>query len=60
MEAKILGIHQVSATAAAPQPNVDFYTSFPGMRLVKKVTNILDPSRCLVSGYRYTSIRISS
>lgn len=60
MEAKILGIHQVSATAAAPQPNVDFYTSFPGIRLVTKVTNMLDSPSGLVSGYRYTSIRISS
>lgn len=43
MEAKILGIHHVTAIAAAPQPNVDFYTSFLGMRLVKKTVNFDDP-----------------
>ncbi|MEP6539517.1 MAG: ring-cleaving dioxygenase [Bryobacteraceae bacterium] len=43
MEAKILGIHHVTAIAAAPQPNVDFYTGFLGMRLVKKTVNFDDP-----------------
>ena len=43
MEAKILGIHHVTAIAAAPQPNIDFYTGFLGMRLVKKTVNFDDP-----------------
>ncbi len=43
MEAKILGIHHVTAIAAAPQPNVNFYTGFLGMRLVKKTVNFDDP-----------------
>ena len=44
MDAKILGIHHVTAIAAAPQPNVDFYTGFLGMRLVKKTVNFDDPN----------------
>ena len=44
MEAKILGIHHVTAIAAAPQPNVDFYTRVLGMRLVKKTVNFDDPA----------------
>jgi len=43
MEAQILGIHHVTAIAAAPQPNIDFYTGFLGMRLVKKTVNFDDP-----------------
>ena len=44
MDAKILGIHHVTAIAGAPQPNVDFYTGFLGMRLVKKTVNFDDPN----------------
>jgi len=43
MEAKILGIHHVTAIAAAPQRNIEFYTGFLGMRLVKKTVNFDDP-----------------
>src|SRR5882724_6244142 len=43
MAATILGIHHVTAIAADPQPNLDFYTNFLGMRLVKKTVNFDDP-----------------
>jgi catechol 2,3-dioxygenase-like lactoylglutathione lyase family enzyme len=43
MSSSILGIHHVTAIAAGPQPNLDFYTGFLGMRLVKKTVNFDDP-----------------
>jgi glyoxalase family protein len=43
MEKTILGIHHVTAIAAAPQLNLDFYVGFFGLRLVKKTVNFDDP-----------------
>jgi glyoxalase family protein len=43
MSSSILGIHHVTAIAAGPQLNLDFYTGFLGMRLVKKTVNFDDP-----------------
>jgi glyoxalase family protein len=43
MNAKILGIHHVTAIAGDPQANVDFYTGSLGLRLVKKTVNFDDP-----------------
>ncbi len=37
------GIHHVTAIAGPPQRNVDFYTRFLGLRLVKKTVNFDDP-----------------
>src|SRR3954468_1209587 len=37
------GIHHVTATAAAPRRNRDFYTGTLGLRLVKKTVNFDDP-----------------
>ena len=42
-EARILGIHHVTAIASDPQANIDFYTKFMGLRLVKKTVNFDDP-----------------
>lgn len=42
-EAKILGIHHVTAIASEPQANIDFYTKLLGLRLVKKTVNFDDP-----------------
>jgi glyoxalase family protein len=39
----ILGIHHVTAIAADPQRNLDFYTSVLGLRLVKLTVNFDDP-----------------
>jgi glyoxalase family protein len=44
MTSSILGIHHVTAIAGGPQLNLDFYTGFLGMRLVKKTVNFDDPS----------------
>lgn len=38
------GIHHVTAIAADPKRNVDFYTRVLGLRLVKKTVNFDDPS----------------
>src|SRR5712692_11775205 len=40
---EILGIHHVTAIAGEPQQNVDFYTGFLGLRLVKLTVNYDDP-----------------
>ena len=40
----IAGLHHVTAIAADPQCNVDFYTGTLGMRLVKKTVNFDDPA----------------
>ena len=37
------GVHHVTAIAGDPQGNVDFYTGFLGLRLVKKTVNFDDP-----------------
>src|SRR4051794_21019713 len=37
------GIHHVTAIASDPQTNIDFYTGFLGLRLVKKTVNFDDP-----------------
>lgn len=37
------GIHHVTAIAGDPQDNLDFYTGFLGLRLVKKTVNFDDP-----------------
>ena len=42
-DAQILGIHHVTAIASDPQANIDFYTKFLGLRLVKKTVNFDDP-----------------
>ncbi len=39
----ILGIHHVTAIAGDPQQNVDFYSGFLGLRLVKLTVNYDDP-----------------
>jgi len=39
----ISGIHHVTAIASDPQANLDFYTKFLGLRLVKKTVNFDDP-----------------
>lgn len=39
----ILGIHHITAIAGNPQKNVDFYTTFLGLRLVKLTVNFDDP-----------------
>jgi catechol 2,3-dioxygenase-like lactoylglutathione lyase family enzyme len=43
MSLTISGIHHVTAIAADPQVNVDFYTQVLGLRLVKKTVNFDDP-----------------
>jgi glyoxalase family protein len=40
----LLGLHHVTAFAADAQSNLDFYTGFMGMRLVKRTVNFDDPS----------------
>lgn len=39
----IFGIHHITAIAGNPQKNIDFYTSFLGLRLVKLTVNFDDP-----------------
>ncbi|HKU83727.1 MAG TPA: VOC family protein, partial [Candidatus Nitrosocosmicus sp.] len=39
----ILGIHHITAIAGNPQKNIDFYTGFLGLRLVKLTVNFDDP-----------------
>src|SRR5262245_12699162 len=39
----IRGIHHITAIAGDPQPNLDFYTSVLGLRLVKLTVNFDDP-----------------
>lgn len=39
----ILGIHHITAIASSPQKNIDFYTNFVGLRLVKLTVNFDDP-----------------
>lgn len=41
---KLHGIHHITAIAGDPQRNLDFYTEFLGLRLVKKTVNFDDPS----------------
>lgn len=43
MDKKISGIHHVTAIASNPQQNIDFYTGFLGLRLVKLTVNFDDP-----------------
>jgi glyoxalase family protein len=38
------GIHHITAIASDPQANLDFYTEFLGLRLVKRTVNFDDPS----------------
>ncbi|HET6589111.1 MAG TPA: ring-cleaving dioxygenase [Candidatus Nitrosocosmicus sp.] len=40
----IIGIHHITAIAGNPQKNIDFYTSFLGLRLVKLTVNFDDPT----------------
>jgi glyoxalase family protein len=40
----IEGLHHVTAIAGEPQPNIDFYTSVLGLRLVKLTVNFDDPT----------------
>src|SRR3954467_1755013 len=40
---RIDGIHHVTAIASDPQPNLDFYVRFLGLRLVKRTVNFHDP-----------------
>jgi glyoxalase family protein len=42
-EKEILGIHHITAVASHPQPNIDFYTTVLGLRLVKLTVNYDDP-----------------
>ena len=42
-DARISGIHHITAIASDPQANIDFYTKFMGLRLVKKTVNFDDP-----------------
>jgi len=41
---KLHGIHHITAIASDPQRNLDFYTGFLGLRLVKRTVNFDDPS----------------
>ncbi|HEY4283685.1 MAG TPA: ring-cleaving dioxygenase [Chthoniobacterales bacterium] len=41
---KLQGIHHITAVAGDPQRNLDFYTGFLGLRLVKQTVNFDDPS----------------
>jgi glyoxalase family protein len=41
---KLHGIHHITAIASDPQRNLDFYTEFLGLRLVKRTVNFDDPS----------------
>src|SRR4051812_6029452 len=41
---KLHGIHHITAIAGDPQRNLDFYTNFLGLRLVKRTVNFDDPS----------------
>jgi catechol 2,3-dioxygenase-like lactoylglutathione lyase family enzyme len=41
---EILGIHHVTAIATDPQRNINFYTSWLGLRLVKLTVNFDDPN----------------
>ena len=43
MPQPIPGIHHVTAIAGGPQQNLDFYTGFLGLRLVKLTVNFDDP-----------------
>lgn len=43
MEAKIPGLHHVTAIACDPQLNLDFYAGVLGLRLVKRTVNFDDP-----------------
>ena len=40
---RIDGIHHITAIASDPQPNLDFYVRFLGLRLVKRTVNFDDP-----------------
>jgi glyoxalase family protein len=40
---EIIGLHHVTAIAADPQRNIDFYAGFLGLRLVKLTVNFDDP-----------------
>ena len=42
-EPLITGIHHITAIAADPQPNLEFYVRFLGLRLVKRTVNFDDP-----------------
>lgn len=44
MPKPILGIHHVTAIAADPQRNLDFYAGVLGLRLVKQTVNFDDPN----------------
>jgi glyoxalase family protein len=41
---KLHGIHHITAIAGNPQTNLDFYTEFLDLRLVKRTVNFDDPS----------------
>lgn len=43
MEKLITGIHHVTAVAGSAQKNIDFFTGFLGLRLVKKTVNFDGP-----------------
>ena len=43
MEAKIPGLHHVTAIASDPQRNLDFYAGVLGLRFVKRTVNFDDP-----------------
>jgi len=43
MREAVPGIHHITVIASDPQANVDFYTEFLGLRLVKKTVNFDDP-----------------
>lgn len=40
----LLGLHHVTALAGDPQRNLDFYTRFEGLRLIKRTVNFDDPA----------------
>lgn len=44
MDTKTPGIHHVTAIAGDPQKNLDFYSAFLGLRLVKTTVNFDDPT----------------
>ena len=44
LKAVLLGLHHITAFAGDPRRNLDFYTRFLGLRLVKRTVNFDDPA----------------
>ena len=61
MTKQILGIHHVTAIAGEPQQNIDFYSGFLGLRLVKLTVNYdaPKPTTCTTAMKTVTQVRFS-